>query len=52
VKIYHREQLIKTHPRKPRGGRSTDPADYPTGQAEYALRDVETLKKKAASAGT
>jgi len=52
VKIYHRGQLIKTHPRKPRGGRSTDPADYPTGQAEYALRDVETLKKKAASAGT
>jgi transposase len=51
VKIYCRGQLIKTHPRKPAGGRSTDPKDYPVGQAEYALRDVETLKKKAAAAG-
>jgi transposase len=51
VKIYCRGQLIKTHPRKPLGGRSTDPKDYPVGQAEYALRDVETLKKKAATAG-
>ena len=51
VKIYSRGQLIKTHPRKPPGGRSTDPADYPVGQAEYALRDVATLKKKAATAG-
>ena len=51
VKIYARGQLIKTHPRRPPGGRSTDPADYPVGRAEYALRDVETLKKKAAAAG-
>jgi hypothetical protein len=51
VKIYHRGQLIKTHPRKPPGGRSTDPTDYPVGQAEYALRDVATLKKKATAAG-
>ena len=41
VKIYVRGQLIKTHPRKPPGGRSTDPADYPVGRAEYALRDVD-----------
>ncbi len=33
------------------GGRSTDPADYPTGAAEYALRDVATLTAKAATAG-
>ena len=51
VKIYCRGQLIKTHPRKPAGGRSTDPGDYPVGQAEYALRDVATLTKKAAAAG-
>jgi hypothetical protein len=51
VKIYSRGQLIKTHPRKPPGGRSTDPADYPVGQAEYALRDVQTLRRKAAAAG-
>jgi transposase len=51
VKLYHRGQLIKTHPRKPPGGRSTDPGDLPTGTADYALRDVESLKRKAAAAG-
>jgi transposase len=51
VKLYHRGQLLKTHPRKPPGGRSTDPADLPPGTAEYALRDVESLKRKAAAAG-
>lgn len=51
VKFYFRGQLIKTHPRKPPGGRSTDPADLPAGTAEYALRDVESLKRKAAAAG-
>jgi transposase len=51
VKVYFRGQLIKTHPRKPPGGRSTDPKDYPVGQAEYALRDVNALKAKAAAAG-
>ena len=51
VKIYSRGQLIKTHPRRPAGGRSTDPKDYPVGQAEYALRDVATLTKKATAAG-
>ena len=29
VKLYHRGQLVKTHPRQPPGGRSTDPADLP-----------------------
>jgi hypothetical protein len=51
VKLYHRGQLRKTHPRKPAGGRSTDPADLPPGTAEYALRDMESLKRKAAAAG-
>jgi len=51
VKIYAGGQLIKTHPRKPPGGRSTDPGDYPAGRAEYALRDVATLTAKAAAAG-
>ena len=51
VKIYSRGQLIKTHPRKPPGGRSTDPGDYPAGRAEYALRDVATLTAKATAAG-
>lgn len=51
VKLYFRGQLVKTHPRKPPGSRSTDPADLPAGTADYALRDVESLKRKAAAAG-
>ena len=51
VKMYSRGQLVKTHPRQPAGGRSTDPGDYPAGRAEYALRDVATLTAKAAAAG-
>jgi hypothetical protein len=51
VKVFHRGQLIKVHPRKPAGGRSSDPADFPVGKAEYALRDVTGLKNKAAAAG-
>lgn len=51
VKLYCRGQLIKTHPRKPAGGRSTDPADLPEGTAEYALRDVASLTNKARLAG-
>ncbi len=51
VKFYCRGQLIKTHPRKPPGGRSTDAADLPEGTSDYALRDTESLKRKAAAAG-
>ena len=29
VRIYHRDQLIKTHVRQPRGRRATDTQDYP-----------------------
>ena len=51
VKMFHRGQLVKTHPRVAAGSRSTDPGDYPVGRAEYALRDVATLCAKAAAAG-
>jgi hypothetical protein len=51
VKVYSRGQLVKTHPRKPPGGRSTDPGDYPAERAAYALRDVQALTRKAAAAG-
>jgi hypothetical protein len=51
VKIFVGGQLVKTHPRVPPGGRSTDPGDYPTGRAELALRDASTLTAKAAAAG-
>ena len=32
VRVYHRGQLIKIHPRQPPGGRSTDPDDLPGAQ--------------------
>ena len=51
VKVFSRGQLVKTHPRVPPGGRSTDPKDYPAGRAEYALRDAATLTAKATAAG-
>jgi transposase len=51
VKIYLRNELIKVHPKKPPGGRSTDPNDYPTGKADYAMRNVNGVKKRALEKG-
>ncbi len=43
VKIYHRGQLIKTHPRMRPGTRSTDASDLPEHKSAYALRDITKL---------
>ena len=51
VRFYYRNVLIKTHPRKPPGGRSIDPQDYPVERSVYALRDVQTLRRQAAFHG-
>ena len=51
VKIYFGTDLIKVHPRKPPGGRSTDTSDYPVGKAAYALRSVDGLVAKAKDKG-
>jgi transposase len=51
VRVYHKGLLIKTHPRQPPGGRSTDPADYPEELAVYATRDAPTLVEMARRAG-
>ena len=51
VKVFHRGQLIKVHPRQRPGGRHTDPADLPTGTEVYAMRDIEALKRMAAGHG-
>jgi hypothetical protein len=51
VKLFWRGQLIKVHPRQPPGRRHTDPADLPTEAATYALRDVDTLARRAAAHG-
>jgi len=51
VRIYHRGQLVKVHPRVGPGQRSTDPADYPPGVRELACRDQQTLLAQARDAG-
>ena len=51
VKIYFGTELIKVHPRKAPGGRSTDPSDYPADKAIYALRDVDALLVKSKERG-
>ncbi len=52
VKIFFGTALIKIHERQPPGGRATDPADYPAEKSVYALRDVDTLRKRARERGT
>ena len=51
VKLFHRGQLVKVHPRKTPGQRHTDPADLPTGTEVYATRDLDRLRQMAAEAG-
>jgi len=51
VKIYHRSQVIRTHPQQPAGGRVSDPADFPPGTDVYARRDVDKLAAMAAARG-
>jgi transposase len=47
VKLFHRGQLVKTHPRQQPGRRVTDPADLPAEKTIYAMRDVAALAKMA-----
>jgi Mu transposase-like protein len=51
VRVFHRNQLVKVHPRQLPGRRSTDPADLPSHKTAYALRDVDHLQAIAASHG-
>jgi hypothetical protein len=51
VKFYSKGELVKVHPRKPPGGRSTDAADMPSGKEIYATRDVDRLAHMAADHG-
>ena len=51
VRIYLGTELVKAHPRVAMGRRSTDPADYPDGKAEYALRNVEAILTRARKRG-
>ena len=47
VRFYDAGILVKTHPRKPPGGRSTDPTDFPEHKSPYATRDVAFLQRQA-----
>jgi len=51
VRIHHRGKLIKTHLGQPRGGRSTDPDDYPAVLAPYTTRAPDYIKREAAKLG-
>jgi transposase len=51
VRIFHRGQLVKVHPRQAPGRRSTDPDDLPAHKTVYAMRDLDTLQRMAAAHG-
>ncbi|MGH8939967.1 MAG: Mu transposase domain-containing protein, partial [Actinomycetes bacterium] len=51
VRIFHRGQLIKIHPRQAPGRRSTDPDDLPSEKTVYAMRDLDRLRRMAAEHG-
>lgn len=51
VRFYDRTLLVKTHARQPPGGRSLDEHDYPVERSVYAFRNVDALRRQAASAG-
>jgi hypothetical protein len=52
VRIFHRGQLVKVHPRQEPGRRSTDPSDLPTHKTVYAMRDLDRLRAMAATHGS
>jgi hypothetical protein len=51
VKFYDGRELVKVHGRVEPGKRSTDVADYPVGKADYALRSVDGVKRRAREHG-
>ena len=51
VRIYHRGELIKVHPRQAKGSRITDPDDLPPELADYAARDPDVIRRRARQLG-
>jgi transposase len=51
VRVFHRGQLVKVHPRQAPGGRCTDPEDLPAEKTVYAMRDLTRLQAMAAGNG-
>jgi hypothetical protein len=51
VRISHRGQVVKVHPRMAPGKRATDAADLPAEKTAYAMRDLDQLLAKATRHG-
>lgn len=51
VRIYVDGTLVKTHPRRSPGGRSTDHDDYPAELTPYTLRDPQRMIRQAQGHG-
>jgi hypothetical protein len=52
VRMYLGMELVKAHPRKAPGQRSTDVNDFPPGKAAWALRDVDAVLRAARGRGS
>jgi transposase len=52
VKLYRAGELVKVHPRKPKGGRSTDYDDYPSERTAYAMRAPDHVIRQAMQLGS
>ncbi len=51
VRFYKGGEVVKVHPRQSKGGRVTDPDDYPPERATYALRSPDRLIHQALRVG-
>jgi hypothetical protein len=51
VKLFFRDELLRVHPTKAPGQRSTNPDDMPSGTEVYATRDLDKLRSMAAEHG-
>jgi hypothetical protein len=51
VRFYDNGELVKVHARQSKGGRATDPDDYPADKRAYAMRDVAFLQRQAEQHG-
>jgi transposase len=51
LRLYRRGELVKVHPRQARGGRATDPDDYPAEKTAYALRAPDRFVRQATELG-
>jgi hypothetical protein len=51
VTLYLHGDVVKVHPRKPKGGRSTDADDYPPERTTYAMRAPDRIVREAVKLG-